>query len=457
MVRKRCGIMEIVITAASLVFAAAPAFGQCPDGEWMQYQDPAEAGWSLEKLEQARQYYDEIGSAALMVVYDGKVLIAWGDIERRFLCHSIRKSFLSALYGIGVKEGKIDIQKTLAELSIDDEPKLTENERKATIEDLLTCRSGIYHDAAAENDDMLKDRPARGSHQPGVNWWYNNWSFNALGTIFEKETGTRIFEEFRKRIADPIGMEDFELSHTWWQEEPDRSNHAAYKFRMSARDMARFGLLYLRKGKWNGVEVIPEQWVEQSTSSQVRLDGFYNGYGYMWWVSNSGPFRQNRMYSALGIGQNSIDVLTGDNLVYVHRVNTFETKRVSMDQRLLRLSKMILEAKVREAVKNPRLILLPRSKTQIDQIELDQSVLAGYAGDYVFDEFTIEVKLKDTFLVFRHPEGILFRLLPLSKSQFIVEDVEEIMQFDLDSQGNPQRMTFELAGKRFEGRKRNGN
>ncbi len=450
---KQREIMVITITAACLMFNVTCAFGQCPDGSWMQYQNPAEAGWSVEKLQQARQYYNEIGSAALMVIFDGKVLIAWGDIERRFLCHSIRKSFLSALYGIGVKEGKIDLQKTLAELDIDDRPALTENERKATIEDLLTCRSGIYHNAAAENDNMIKDRPQRGSHKPGAHWWYNNWSFNALGTIFEQETGTKIFEEFQKRIAVPTVMEDFDLSHTWWQAEPDRSTHAAYKFRMSARDMARFGLLYLRKGKWNGVEVIPEQWIERSTKSHARLNDFYDGYGYMWWVSNSGPFRKDRMYSALGVGQNSIDVLTGHNLVYVHRVNTYKDKRVSMQQRLLRLSKMILEAKVGEARKKPVLIPLKSTKKAIREIKLDRHILARYVGDYVFNEFTTDVKLKDTSLFFQHPDGIVLRLLPISKSQFIAEDAEILIRFDLDSQSNPLQMAFEFAGKSYKGRK----
>ena len=89
------------------------------------YARPEEAGFSYEKLTEARQYAEAIGSAAVMVIYDGAVVAHWGDIETRYMCHSVRKSFLSALYGIHVAEGNIDVNKTMAELGIDDEPPLT--------------------------------------------------------------------------------------------------------------------------------------------------------------------------------------------------------------------------------------------------------------------------------------------------------------------------------------------
>jgi len=68
-----------------------------------------------------------------MVVHDGAVLAAWGDVERRFLCHSMRKSFLSALYGIHLDQGTLRRDATLRELDIDDEPPLTEKERAACV------------------------------------------------------------------------------------------------------------------------------------------------------------------------------------------------------------------------------------------------------------------------------------------------------------------------------------
>ena len=71
---------------------------------------------------------------------------------------------------------------------------------------------------------------------------------NTLGTIFEKLTGTKIFSEFETRIAKPIGMQDFRASGGKYENGAD-SIHPGYPFWMTARDMARFGYLYLRGGR----------------------------------------------------------------------------------------------------------------------------------------------------------------------------------------------------------------
>jgi CubicO group peptidase (beta-lactamase class C family) len=96
------------------------------------------------------------------------VLFTSGEIEKNYLCHSIRKPLLSALYGTYVENGKIDLDRSLENLAIDDiEPSLTSDEKKATIRHLLQGRSGVYHAAAAEEQSMIKLRPQRGSHPPG--------------------------------------------------------------------------------------------------------------------------------------------------------------------------------------------------------------------------------------------------------------------------------------------------
>jgi CubicO group peptidase (beta-lactamase class C family) len=86
-----------------------------------------------------------------MIVDDGVVVEAWGQIMRKYQCHSMRKSLLSALIGIHVEEGHIDPSKTIEELGLDDnEPSLTPVEKQATVGDLIKARSGIYHPALGE-------------------------------------------------------------------------------------------------------------------------------------------------------------------------------------------------------------------------------------------------------------------------------------------------------------------
>ena len=291
-----------------------------PGNKWSKITQPENFGWSSEKLAKARNFSKNINSAAVIIVDNGVVIDAWGDLEKTYHCHSIRKSLLSALIGIHVENNNIDLSKTLEELGIDDyEPSLTPEEKQATVYDLIRARSGIYHPALGEGYFMAPMRPDRHTHAPGTFWYYNNWDFNALGTIFEKESGTKIFEEFDKRIAKPLQMQDFNIRECRYQTSKDYgqrriSAHRYYGFRMSTRDLARFGLLYLRNGKWQDQQIISKEWVQESTEShsQIWPDG---GYGYMWWTGIRGGLIanvnvENHCYMASGAGVNKLIVLT---------------------------------------------------------------------------------------------------------------------------------------------------
>ena len=85
-----------------------------PAAAWTVLDSPADAGWSVEALDGARRFSESIQTAALMVVEGGRVVAQWGDVARRYKCHSIRKSLLSALYGLHLESGAIDLAKTLA-------------------------------------------------------------------------------------------------------------------------------------------------------------------------------------------------------------------------------------------------------------------------------------------------------------------------------------------------------
>ncbi len=296
--------------------------------EVFRYVSPEEVGWSSEKLAEVTPLIEQSGYAAIMAVYDGQVFYTWGNLSKNYFCHSIRKPFLSSLYGVHVEEGNVNINATMAELNIDDiPPSLTESEKKATVRDLLQARSGIYHEAAAEAQSMIDARPERGSHLPGTFFYYNNWDFNALGTIFEQETGTKIFEEFFSRIAEPIGMQDFSISNCFYQYEEDKSEHPAYHFRMSARDMARFGVLYQKNGKWNDNQIIPVNWIEESTRTYSIEDTATGiGYGYMWKTFPPGSAIDEMIgapgYYHTGVGVHAMIIIPELKLVIVQRYDT---------------------------------------------------------------------------------------------------------------------------------------
>jgi CubicO group peptidase (beta-lactamase class C family) len=304
-----------------------------PSAHWEHAASPEALGWSPAKLAIARKYSDSIDTAAVMIVDHGVVVREWGDTRKKYNVHSIRKSFVSALYGIAVRDGTIDPACTLQDLGIDDNaPSLSPEEKQARVIDLLKARSGIYHPAVYETPGMTKSKPPRWSHPPNTFWYYNNWDFNALGTILEQATSRSVFQLFNDEIAAPLHMEDFSTSDADYDSDV-QSVHRAYVFHMSARDMARFGLLYLRQGVWLGKQIFPKESIKASTTAYSVADGEehkydgYAGYGYLWWVGTNGSLilganLPDGSFAAEGYRGHYIVIMPALDLVVVHRVDT---------------------------------------------------------------------------------------------------------------------------------------
>ncbi|MHA4735305.1 serine hydrolase domain-containing protein [Ensifer adhaerens] len=296
---------------------------------WSAYEGVAEAGFQAERLSAVRERAASLATDALMVIRRGKVVLETGDLGRKYLCHSIRKSLLAALYGFEVESGRIELSATLESLGIDDRQRLSQTERQATVHDLLAARSGVYHPAGYETPAMLLTKEKRHSHGPGTFWCYNNWDFNALGTIYSRATGETVHEAFVRRIAEPLGMEDFSLaaqSPDGWYESFDASDHPAYPFRMSSRDLARFAQLYLQGGVWRGCQILPRGWVELCTLPYSHA-GSRGAYGYMWWRERDGVFLPGVVmprgsFAAWGVGGHYALVMPALDMVVIHRVDT---------------------------------------------------------------------------------------------------------------------------------------
>ncbi|WHO24123.1 serine hydrolase [Agrobacterium tumefaciens] len=305
--------------------------------------DPRTAGWSTERLEAARLQSKSLKSTAVMIIQDGRVIARWGDTSRKVNMASVRKSLLSALYGIAVAEGRIKLSARLSGLGIDDNtPSLSAEEKTATVRDLLMSRSGIYHPAAHETADIKRKRPARGSHPPGSFWFYNNWDFNVLGTIYRQQTGEDIFAGFEKRIARPIGMEDFSIKDGRYDLEK-LSEHPAYPIQLSARDAARFGQLFLNDGKWGIKQIIPAVWVRESTTAYSWAKRIRQGYGYMWWTLPEDTWGQNAFYAS-GYGGQIIAVMPSKRLVVVQTVDLQQNPKGVRTSAFIELLKEIASA-----------------------------------------------------------------------------------------------------------------
>ena len=402
-----------------------------PDTDWKQYQRVTDAGFDKQGLQKAKDFNDSLQSASVLILHEGKILAHWGDASRRFRATSIRKSLLNSLIGIKVKQGKLSVSDQVGEFSIPGIRELTQTENSATLEDLLTSSSGIYLPASYESETWTKRKPDRGSHLPGENWYYNNWDFNALGAIYETEADSSLNYDFHKYIAEQIGMQDFrpEIDFKYFAE-PGVSKIPAYLFKMSTRDLARFGLLYLRNGEWEGEQLVPEKWVKKSTST-IKEAWEDTGYGYLWWTTTLDDGSQ--VFYANGSGVQGIYVVPAEELVMVFRANTFFGPDID-DQSALELLQLIADSKKMPPKTDPALsgMRWTTSKSPSESVNFHAKAWTGSYQNNIARRINI-VPYQDKLLL---KTGIAdFLMHPTSDSTAWVESLEVETRLDYSGAG----------------------
>lgn len=339
--------------------AAAKEWNACrsveayPGRDW-RLQDASQFGWDESALTDAKTLFERLESSSVMVVYKGRLIAEWGDAAEPLTAQSVRKGLLSSLIGVLVDDRKLSLDDTLADLGVDDsEPPLTDAEKQAALRDLLHSRSGIFHSALYEVGGWKRQRMALQDEKisgegrafaPGDYWIYNNWDFNALGTIVESASGKSIGEFFQRKIAQPLHMQDFAPSNIEYTTRDDQteqhfgnvSDHRAYVFNISTRDLARYGLMYLGCGKWNDAHILSKTWVLESLNGIDTRQGRNAGdpptgfgdYGFLWQIDRPGARRYAGMktrepvYFATGNRGHILAVFPYLDLVIAHQVGT---------------------------------------------------------------------------------------------------------------------------------------
>lgn len=325
------------LLAAAVMAAAAPQTTRppvFPGAEWERIADPRTAGYCQPGLDAATADVKKLATTGMMVVVGGRVLWEYGDLQVVTYLASVRKSILAMLYGRHVEKGTISLQASMADLGIDDVGGLLPAEKQATVEDLLASRSGVYHEAANAActgcGSTAGDPPGpRGSVPHGTYFLYNNWDFNALGTIFEQRTGLDIYDAFEHDLARPTGMQDFSRAAQRKTANARASQHPAYHFNLSTRDMARVGYVMLRGGEWAGKPLVPRTWVRRMVTPVTRV-GDMNpadmrkgpfGYGFLWWIwdrpFDAGPYAG--AYTGIGAVGQFLTVLPAVDMVIAHK------------------------------------------------------------------------------------------------------------------------------------------
>ncbi|MEX2270692.1 MAG: serine hydrolase [Vicinamibacterales bacterium] len=355
---KRRFLLSLPLAVLLALTLAAPQAQQrnvFPVPEWQRVSDPASAGFCADRLAAVENTAKGLSTSAMMAVVGGRVLFEYGDVKTVSYLASVRKSVLAMLFGNYVASGKVRLTKTLAEMKIDDIGGLTDAEKQATTEHLLGARSGVYHEASNSGDD-LASAPPRGSQKPGTYYLYSNWDFNALGTIFEQETGLGIYDALEKDLAVPIGMQDFDTARHRRTGNARRSQHLAYHMNFSTRDMARIGLVMLREGEWNGKQIVPRDWARRIVKPVTRQHEMNPerhrqgpfGYGYLWWVWD-GPSAKGAYegaYTGIGAVGQYITVIPKLDMVIAHKTVPGDGGSVTRPQ-YLSLMQGLIDAKCR--------------------------------------------------------------------------------------------------------------
>lgn len=291
------------------------------------------SSFTQDKLNEIENYLkEESETTSMMVLENGKVVFEYGDVSEISYLASARKSILSMLYGKYVDNGTIDLNETIGTIGIDEDDGLLPIEKQATVEHLISARSGVFHQPAngGYDEGNIKER---GSVQPGEYFVYNNWDFNVAGYVLEKKSGNSVYEELEQQLAIPLGFQDWNIENQSRTVNTKKSRYSAYHMYLSTRDMAKIGQLMLQNGTWDGKQLISKEWIQKMTSMVTpkdTLNARYNrdastplqqSYGYMWWLFercyDNPDF--DGAYTADGAFGHFITVIPKRNVVVIHK------------------------------------------------------------------------------------------------------------------------------------------
>jgi CubicO group peptidase (beta-lactamase class C family) len=235
---------------------------------------------------------------SLMIVRHGKVIAEgwWApyDAQSRHELYSLSKSFTSTAVGMAVAEGKLSIDDEVLKFFPDDAPANPSANLKAMrVRDLLTMSCGHQDEVPTAADKISAKAFLTNAvpHKPGTHFKYNTPATFMCSAIVQKLTGQTVAEYLQPRLFEPLGITQ-PVWNTNWQ----GISLGGYGLSVRTEDIARFGQLYLQKGKWQDKQLVPKDWVEMATSKQVSngsnpKSDWDQGYGFQFWRCRNGAYR----------------------------------------------------------------------------------------------------------------------------------------------------------------------
>jgi CubicO group peptidase (beta-lactamase class C family) len=246
---------------------------------------PAEQGLSARALRQLiEDFDDDFDFHSLMVVRNGFVVAeGWWEpftANNQHMLFSLSKSVTATAIGLAIAEQLLSLDTRVSDIL---------GAGDFTVEHLLTMTAGWASDplektAAGSWVQGILAAPLE--YGPGEHFFYTSGSTYLLSAIITRVTGESLTEYLRPRLFDPLGIENPD-----WERSPEGIDTGGFGLSLTTEDAAKFGLLYLQRGQWEGEQLLPETWVDAATSARVSTAGDPDnalGYGYQFWRSQHG-------------------------------------------------------------------------------------------------------------------------------------------------------------------------
>ena len=290
-------VREKVLSPARLFFVRTPG----KDGS-IQYsyqkpeqtQDGLSTGHILDYANDTTSFYElmidiinqKYGRIeSLIILKDGKLVLEeyFYDHDRMTLhnIHSCTKSIVSLLLGKALNDFDANVEQPIFDFYPDYDSLKRDTNQNVNLKHLLTMHSGFGEHEDREEGDFdsryhyLLSLPM--DTIPGTEFRYCNDCSEIIGGVIQSLSGKQVDTYAEEVLFTPLGINTFK-----WEKEEDGSPHCHSDLYMLPRDEAKIGQLVLNEGKWNGKQIIPQSWIEESTMVQVEETEFYN-YGYYWW------------------------------------------------------------------------------------------------------------------------------------------------------------------------------
>lgn len=260
----------------------------------------------LQFIESLERQMHEVHS--FMLLRHGSIVAEgwWSPYERNYphMLFSVSKSFTATAVGIAISEGYFALDAQVLSFFPEEAPvEVNDYLAAMRVRDLLTMTTGHDTDTWGYMVERTNGNWLKGFfevpilHAPGTHFLYNTGATYLLSAIVQKTTGMKLVNYLETRLFEPMG-----IRNATWEESPQGINSGGIGLSLKTEDIARFGQLYLQKGRWRDQQILPEGWVEAATSVQIsngnaaEQSDATQGYGYQFWRCRHGAYRGSGLF-----------------------------------------------------------------------------------------------------------------------------------------------------------------